>query len=128
LFKKQFVASRLLFLLATFIFTQTALYPQEQDSSSVQEYSFLTHANQVYQSKVGSKTIHRCPFEISCSKFLRISVEKHGAVKGFTLFLDRYFYRENTMIPHNYEAVVKNNKVVYRDDIPDSLITYLYHD
>lgn len=122
------MASRILFLLATFIFTQTALYSQAQDSSRVQEDSFLANANQAYQSKVGSKTIHRCPFEISCSKYLRISIEKHGAVKGFALFLDRYFYRENTMIPHNYEAVVRNNKVVYRDDIPDSLITYLYRD
>jgi len=128
LVKNQFVASRFLFLLAIFVFISTPLYSQEQDSSHVQDASFLVDANQAYQSKIGSKTIHRCPFETSCSKFLQISVEEHGALKGFALFLDRYFYRENVMIPQNYEAVVRNNRVVYRDDIPDSLITYLYRD
>ncbi len=122
----QFVASRFFLLLAIFIFTTTTLYSREQDSAIVKQSSFLVDANQVYQTKIGTKTIHRCPFETSCSKFLEISVEEHGAVKGFALFLDRYFYRENIMIQQNYEAVVRNNKVVYRDDIPDSLITYLY--
>ena len=121
------MASRFLLLLAIFLVCIPPVYSQENDSDSAKEESFLEDAEQAYQSKIGSKTIHRCPFETSCSQFLLISVEEHGKLKGFALFLDRYFYRENNMIPQNYEAVRKDNKVVYRDDIPDSLITYLYH-
>lgn len=124
--KKCLVASRYFKLLAIFIVASVTSVAQGQDSLVVRPDSFLDQATQAYQTKISSKTIHRCPFEISCSRFLRISVEKHGTVKGFALFLDRYFYRENAAIPQNYETVVRNNRVVYRDEIPDSLITYLY--
>ncbi len=107
---------------------QAQLQTGLSDIEQKQQDSFLTKANNKYQSIIGSKTIHRCPFEISCSHFLTISIKNHGTIKGTALFLDRYFFRENAFIPTHYEAVIKDNRVVYRDEIPDSLISYLYSD
>ncbi len=117
-------------LLAIFIVCPVQVQPETElpDIEQEQQDSFLTKANNKYQSIIGSKTIHRCPFEISCSHFLTISIKNHGAIKGTALFLDRYFFRENAFIPSHYEAVIKGNRIVYRDEIPDSLISYLYTD
>ena len=90
--------------------------------------TFLEGANSQYQMRIGSKTIHRCPFEVTCSHFLTQSVEKYGIIKGTALFLDRYFYRENKFVPTRYKSIIRDDKVVYRDEIPDSLIIYLYSD
>ena len=116
--------------MAIFILCPVPVQLQTESSYIDQEQpdSFLAKANKKYQSIIGSKTIHRCPFEISCSHFLTISIKNHGTIKGTALFLDRYFYRENAFIPTHYEAVIKDNRVVYRDEIPDSLISYLYTD
>ncbi len=116
--------------MAIFILCPIPVQLQAELSEIDQDHpnSFLAKANKKYQSIIGSKTIHRCPFEISCSHFLTISIKNHGTIKGTALFLDRYFYRENAFLPRHYEAVIKDNRVVYRDEIPDSLISYLYTD
>jgi len=126
----DFMANRFLILLAIFVLSPQALNSQEKTAPSEPEAqaSSLESANQLYQSKIGNQTIHRCPFETSCSKFLVAAIEKQGLFKGTALFLDRYFYRENHRIPQNYEAVTRANQVMYRDDIPDSLLIYLYTD
>jgi putative component of membrane protein insertase Oxa1/YidC/SpoIIIJ protein YidD len=124
------MANRFSLLLAIFILAPQTLYLQEmaEPPETETQAPSLQGANQLYQSKIGSQTIHRCPFETSCSSFFVAAIEKNGVLKGTALFIDRYFYRENHKIPQNYEAVMRANQVVYRDDIPDSLLIYLYTD
>ena len=115
--------------MAFFIFFSPRQVYSQSDSTIVKvKGSFLEGANNQYQMRIGSKTIHRCPFEVTCSHFLTKSVEQHGIFKGTALFLDRYFYRENKFVPMHYESIIRYDKVVYRDEIPDSLIIYLYSD
>ena len=127
--RKTVMANRCNILLAIILFSPLYAYLQTEvsDTTAVQQSSLILKLNTQYQSKIGSKTIHRCPFEVSCSHFLTASIKNHGPLKGTALFLDRYFYRENMDIPSHYEAVVKNNRLVYNDEIPDSLIAYIYN-
>ena len=114
-------------LLAIFFIFSSPASPQQTIADTTKtDARLLAQLNFQYQSKIGSKTIHRCPFQVSCSHFLNDSIRQHGALKGFALFLDRYFYRENTSISSNYALVIRDNKIVYNDAIPDSLIYYLY--
>lgn len=80
-----------------------------------------------YQVKISSKSIERCPFTISCSKFLITEIDNHRIMKGFALFIDRYFYRENISIPKHYPLKI-NNKFLYDDTISNKYINYLYRD
>ncbi|MBT4360098.1 MAG: membrane protein insertion efficiency factor YidD [Candidatus Marinimicrobia bacterium] len=117
------MANRYLLLLAIFIFVPLAL---SQESNKSKNDHFSHKLNHLYQTKIGSKTIHRCPFEVSCSNFLIQSVENYGWIKGTALFIDRYFYRENKFVQTHYKSINRDDKVVYRDEIPDSLTIYLY--
>ncbi len=119
------MANRYLLLLAILILIPVAL---SQESDKNKNDRFAHKLNHFYQTKIGSKTIHRCPFEVSCSKYLIQSVENHGWIKGTALFIDRYFYRENSSISTNYESIINGNRVLYKDEISDSLISYLYTD
>jgi len=80
----------------------------------------------LYQEKINPKTISRCPFEVSCSNYLLMSIKNEGGIKGLALFLDRYFIRENHDIHKHYKARFVDNKLKYIDEIPEGYISYLY--
>ena len=122
------IASRIYFLLAIIIFSPVNVLSQpSRDSTttvSVGQADLVEKADHFYQERIGEKTIHRCPFNVSCSQFFKSSLKKYGMIKGLALFLDRYFYRENISIPSNYAKLNKGNRVVYEDALSDSLLNY----
>jgi putative component of membrane protein insertase Oxa1/YidC/SpoIIIJ protein YidD len=69
-----------------------------------------------YQQHISSKSISRCPFYISCSKYAGIAIRKYGWFKGIILFIDRNFYRENFSAWFNYPLKERSNGVLKLDD------------
>jgi putative component of membrane protein insertase Oxa1/YidC/SpoIIIJ protein YidD len=57
--------------------------------------SLALQAIKYYQSEMGSRSIDRCPFAISCSNYASTAIRQSGFVSGVTLFIDRNLYREN---------------------------------
>jgi len=49
----------------------------------------------LYRDNEGKNSVHRCIFNVTCSHFAQLAVDKHGFVLGSIMFVDRYFYREN---------------------------------
>ena len=56
---------------------------------------FANKLIKLYQHKISTNSISRCPFYISCSNYAYLSINKYGLLKGICLFIDRHFYREN---------------------------------
>lgn len=69
---------------------------------------------ELYQEKISSNSIHRCPFLISCSNYAKLSFKKHG-IKGLFIFLDRHFFRENKQAYNIYKKVLSKG-VLKLDD------------
>lgn len=113
-------------LLAFLLFPKNAIAESHAIGHKADTTSLRSELIQLYQREIGDNTIHRCPFKTSCSSFLEESVTKYGRLKGFALFIDRYFYRENIAIKKQYNSIISGNRVLYDDAIPDSLIYYLY--
>ncbi|MBC8549262.1 MAG: membrane protein insertion efficiency factor YidD [Candidatus Brocadiales bacterium] len=123
---KYLIVSRSYLLLAILALQPAALSGQEMLDSLTfdRQSSFLETTDSFYQGRIGAKTIHRCPFNVSCSQYAKVSIKKYGWIKGLALFLDRYFYRENISISKKYPKVYKENRIVYEDTISDSLLHY----
>lgn len=68
-----------------------------------------------YQSSVSDKSVSRCPFEISCSRFAVKAIEKYSLL-GYPIFIDRYFFRENASAFSLYTKKLTNNGIVKLDD------------
>ncbi len=68
-----------------------------------------------YQRSIASKSISRCPFEISCSQFAIIAIKKYGLL-GYAIFIDRYFYRENISSYSLYIKKETKDWVIKLDD------------
>lgn len=68
-----------------------------------------------YHSTSSSHSVARCPFEISCSRFAVMALDRYG-IAGVPLVLDRYFFRENAEAFSLYERKAVRNGVVKLDD------------
>lgn len=62
-----------------------------------------------YQKDVSTKSISRCPYAISCSRFAKRAIEEHGFLLGISLFIDRNLFRENSHMYENYELVLSED-------------------
>jgi hypothetical protein len=76
---------------------------------------FILTAISYYQHSISNKSVSRCPFEISCSRFTAIAIKQYG-IFGITLFIDRYFYRENSSAYSLYSRKETKNGFVKLDD------------
>lgn len=70
----------------------------------------------LYEQKISTQSISRCPFYISCSKYAHQAVRKYGVLIGICLFIDRHFYRENSMIYRHYKLRETDTGVLKLDD------------
>lgn len=61
------------------------------------------------------KSIHRCPFLISCSVYARRAIQEKGFLWGTVLFIDRYFYRENQEAYKHYLRVERKGRILLDD-------------
>jgi len=78
------------------------------------DYLFLT-AISFYRNSISEKSISRCPFEISCSRFAEIAIKKYGLL-GYAIFIDRFFYRENISAFSLYTKKQLPNGLIKLDD------------
>ena len=69
-----------------------------------------------YQKKIGPNSISRCPFHTSCSNFARQAIKKYGLILGVSVFIDRYFYRENSSSRWHYGLRESMDGVLKLDD------------
>jgi hypothetical protein len=68
-----------------------------------------------YQVKIGTSSISRCPYVVSCSAFAKQSFTELGFF-GLPAFLDRFFYRENPDTFMKYPRYVMPDGVIRYDD------------
>lgn len=54
-----------------------------------------------YRSDIGPRSISRCPFRTSCSRFAQLSLRRWG-ILGVVPFTDRFLYRENVQTASLY--------------------------
>ncbi|MBZ0265524.1 membrane protein insertion efficiency factor YidD [bacterium] len=69
----------------------------------------------LYKNHSDKKSIHRCPFRISCSNYAKSAIESHGIFAGSLLTIDRYFYRENIAAQYNYEHISYEGRILLDD-------------
>lgn len=95
-------------------------FPQEASEYSNSRLEDNTYDSNLlmkfYQTQISSKTLHRCPFKTTCSKYLYLSVKKQGFLLGTISFVDRFFYRENINSYHHYEKIETNKGVIKLND------------
>ncbi len=68
-----------------------------------------------YQVKIGTNSVSRCPYVVSCSAFAKQSFTELGFF-GLPAFLDRFFYRENPDTFVKYPRYVMPDGVIRYDD------------
>jgi hypothetical protein len=92
------------------------LRPQEvvRAPSSLPDMILLP-AISLYRSSLSGRSVSRCPFEISCSRFASMAIERHGFL-GYLIFMDRYFYRENAAAFSLYTRKSTPNNTIKLDD------------
>ncbi|MFW5741043.1 MAG: membrane protein insertion efficiency factor YidD, partial [Myxococcota bacterium] len=59
-------------------------------------------AIRAYQLGMRGKSVARCPYRVSCSRYALRQIERHGFVVGFAYFLDRFLFRENEEALRHY--------------------------
>lgn len=69
-----------------------------------------------YQDRVSTKSIHRCPFHLTCSNFALKSIKQYGLFSGSIRFIDRYYFREHTRAKRYYPLIFDNDGVTKLDD------------
>lgn len=69
-----------------------------------------------YQEGSGRRSVSRCPFAISCSRFAVRAIRRHGPVLGLLLFIDRHLYRENPATPYMYPLTEMKNRTLKLND------------
>jgi putative component of membrane protein insertase Oxa1/YidC/SpoIIIJ protein YidD len=70
----------------------------------------------VYQDKISTQSVSRCPFYISCSNYLLQAIQQHGFLAGLLFFIDRNLYRENISSFYHYHLREDSNGVLKLDD------------
>ena len=55
-----------------------------------------------YQTDIGSRSVARCPYAVSCSRFAANAIEQDGLLLGLLSFVDRFFFRENAAALQHY--------------------------
>lgn len=68
----------------------------------------------LYQQKVSTNSVQRCPFTLSCSQYAMHAMERYD-ILGIPLFLDRFFFRENESVNDNYVIRMRNRRATYDD-------------
>ena len=58
-----------------------------------------------YRDNKVTTTVSRCLFHVSCSHFAERAFNEYGPVGGSIVFIDRYFYRENSSARGLYALV-----------------------
>lgn len=69
-----------------------------------------------YQKKISVKSISRCPFDISCSRFALKAIERYGLFIGILFFIDRNFYREHKFAFLYYPLIENEDFILLLDD------------
>ncbi|MCK4791040.1 MAG: membrane protein insertion efficiency factor YidD [Desulfobacteraceae bacterium] len=69
-----------------------------------------------YQNRIASKSIHRCPYLISCSNYALRAVQERGLLVGSLYFIDRNLYRENPGIWQYYPLMETSDRGLKLDD------------
>jgi len=69
-----------------------------------------------YQRDISIKSVGRCPFYISCSRYAVLAIERKGLFLGLCYFVDRNCYRENRSLYHHYEFRETESGVLRLDD------------
>jgi Putative membrane protein insertion efficiency factor len=75
----------------------------------------LVEAVHFYQEEIGTKSISRCPYLVSCSNFALLAVRREG-FWGLLKFVDRFFYRENASVFSIYPRRVVPSGIIKHDD------------
>ncbi len=70
----------------------------------------------LYQHKIATQSVSRCPFYISCSNYAFQAIEKHGLIIGVCYFIDRHFYRENISSFYHYSLRETDDGILKLDD------------
>lgn len=73
-------------------------------------------AIRAYQRGMRDKSVARCPYRVSCSRYALRQIERHGFVVGFAYFLDRFLFRENEEALRHYPTVVMPDGTLKIDD------------
>jgi hypothetical protein len=68
----------------------------------------------LYQKKVSTNSVQRCPFTLSCSQYAMHALE-HYDILGIPLFIDRFFFRENESLLDNYIIRKWDRKTTFDD-------------
>lgn len=58
-----------------------------------------------YQTDIGSRSVPRCQFALSCSRQAQAAIADEGLLIGLMRFVDRFFFRENSAAIHHYRWV-----------------------
>jgi len=69
-----------------------------------------------YQRDVATRSVSRCPFAISCSRYTAMAIERRGALAGVLWFIDRNLYRENSGTGDYYPWVEMPDGALKLDD------------
>lgn len=69
-----------------------------------------------YRENSSKVSIHRCLFHISCSHFAEKAINRYGLFFGSVVFIDRYFFRENSNSRQNYPLIGEFDGAFKLDD------------
>ena len=70
-----------------------------------------------YQKQISPNSISgRCPYKISCSNFAYRSISERGFLIGILLFVDRFYYRENSGTRYYYPLFENTEGVLKLED------------
>lgn len=69
-----------------------------------------------YQNRLSRRSIHRCPYLISCSNYTLRAIQENGLGMGILQFIDRNLYRENPGIWQYYPLVETSDRGLKLDD------------
>lgn len=71
-----------------------------------------------YRDNEADTTIKRCAFHVTCSYFAEKAFSRYGFLVGGVMFVDRYFYRENSDSRNHYPLIGELDGTFRLDDSP----------
>jgi len=69
-----------------------------------------------YQTKISTRSVSRCMFEISCSDYATKAIDEKGVILGIAYFIDRNLYREHRFARGYYPLVVNPDESLKLSD------------
>ncbi|MCB2212585.1 membrane protein insertion efficiency factor YidD [bacterium] len=68
--------------------------------------SMLTNPLLHWYQHQSARTVSRCPFKTSCSRYALVSFETKGPILGLLFFIDRHYFREHRYVSLYYRPAL----------------------